>query len=453
MRLATPPIDFPLLSLVLTQISGDKVGVPPDTRSIGERTYRRFESSNFTGDKVDQRDWRHVPYALWLDKNKELSKELNICNMYIDIHLPNALQAARRPMKWGRPLFFTYLEHFNPNNSLFEKLAQAGHKFFSNDALVANPSIRALTRDLNIFNTSKGPGFVANSVLKSKVGLSGWINNFELWPGFIATPFSQFAFNELLKLANSERRQVEYIRLVFDWGLTFDNKLRYPESRVKFAEALLLPWREENPPDPLKNDIIAKLLGVIGDPRIDKQQWYGVSSEAIQVLINWINGRTLDAFFRILQQTADEIWQYRQKFWQAYFKQGHIEEVWIALGENAHRYLRTHSSSKDLKCAKLTGATADQSVLLLKMGGIIFCEWSHNGRLRAQRVNARIAPKLYQRSYDAPDLRFESLDFNSGQNEDPGLVHFSSDTAGWQRRARNFINSNVGINVPLNEVT
>ena len=74
MRLATPPVDFPLLSLVLTQISGDKVGAPPDTRSIGERTYRRFESSNFTGDKVDQRDWRHVPYALWLDKNKELSK-------------------------------------------------------------------------------------------------------------------------------------------------------------------------------------------------------------------------------------------------------------------------------------------------------------------------------------------------------------------------------------------
>lgn len=35
MNLATLPVDFPLLTLILEQISGDKVGLPPDTRSIG----------------------------------------------------------------------------------------------------------------------------------------------------------------------------------------------------------------------------------------------------------------------------------------------------------------------------------------------------------------------------------------------------------------------------------
>ena len=317
MMLATPPIDFPLLSLVLKQISGDRVGTPPDTRSIGERTYRRFELSNFTGEDVDQRDWRHFPYALWLDKNRELSKKTDLCDSYLNVHLPNALRTARRPMKWGRPLFFTYLEHFNPNTFIFEKLAKAANQFFSNDELIANNAIQALTKELNIFDTSKGPRLVANSILKSKIGLSGWINKFELWPGFIATPFCQFSFIELLKLPSNDQRQVEYVKLVFDWGVTFDNQLRYPEARVKFAEALLLPWRSENPPDVLKNELITKLIATIGDPRIEKQQWYGVSQEAVQVLIGWINGRTLDALFRILQQTADEIWQYRQKFWQA----------------------------------------------------------------------------------------------------------------------------------------
>ena len=87
------------------------------------------------------------------------------------------------------------------------------------------------------------------------------------------------------------------------------------------------------------------------------------------------------------------------------------------------------------------------------MGGIIFCEWSHNGRLRAQKITSKVAPKLYLHTYDARDLRFDSLDFNNGLNEEPGLVHFSSETSGWQRRARNFINNNAGVNVPLNEVT
>ena len=452
MNLALLPLDFPLLSLVLQKFSGDKVGLPPDTRSIGERTYRRFEASGFTGSNIDPRDWRHLPYALWIDKDGGLSSHPAITNSYLAEKLPLALVSARRPMKWGRPLFFTYLDHFKPNDPVFEKLAQAGHNFFTSDAVVANTPLKVLCTELSLFKSNNGPRLVAGSILKTKIGLSAWINKFELWSGFIETPFSRVAFIELLKFTDSERRRIDYIRLIFDWGLVYGDQFRYPESKVKFAEALLLPWRGEKPPEDLKNEIIKKLLSAIGDPRIEKQNWFGVSAEAIQVLINWINGRTLDAFFRILQQTADEIWQYRQKFWQAYFKDGYIEEVWIALGDNAHHYLRRNSASKDLQCATLTGASPDQSILLLKIGGIIFCEWSHNGKLRAQRINSSLAPELYKKTYHAAALRFESLDFNNRQNEDPGLIHFSSDTAGWQRRARDFIAQNVGVNVSLSEV-
>jgi hypothetical protein len=64
-----------------------------------------------------------------------------------------------------------------------------------------------------------------------------------------------------------------------------------------------------------------------------------------------------------------------------------------------------------------------------------------------------LAPELYKRSYHGPDLRFDSLDFNNGQTEDSGLVHFSSENSGWQRRARDFIAQKVGVNLPLSEVT
>jgi hypothetical protein len=33
----------------------------------------------------------------------------------------------------------------------------------------------------------------------------------------------------------------------------------------------------------------AKLLSVIGDPRVDQESWQGSSAEAIQVLVGWLN--------------------------------------------------------------------------------------------------------------------------------------------------------------------
>lgn len=453
MNIALLPTDFPLLAHVLGQISGEKVGLPPlDPRSIGEKTYRRFEDSDFTGINIDPRNWRHFPYALWLSEARGLSKKPILTNSYFLEQLPKAMGSARRPIKWGRPLFFVYLDHFNPNDEVFERLAQAAHNFFTNEAVVVNTTLKKLSTELSLFRTNAGPRLVAKSILETKIGLFGWITKFELWSGFIQTPFSKFSFIELLNFSDAERRQTDYIRLVFDWGIGHGNQLRFPDTKAKYAEALLLPWRGMEPPNDLKNEIISRILSTVGHPQIESQKWYGISVEAKRVFINWIIGRTLDAFFKILQQTADEIWQYRQKFWRAYFMQGYIEEVWIALGEDAHYYLKRNSASKDLLCAELTGVSANQSVLLMKIGDIIFCEWSHNGRLRAQRINSPLAPELYKRSYHGPDLRFESLDFNNELNEDPGLRHFSSDSAGWQRRARDFIAKNVGVNVPLSEV-
>jgi EH_Signature domain len=452
MNLALLPTDFPLLAHILGQISGDKVGLPPDTRSIGEKTYRRFEDSDFTGINVDSRNWRHFPYALWLSEERGLSKKSVLTNSYFLEHLPNAIGSARRPMKWGRPLFFVYLDCFNPKDEVFERLAQAAHNFFTSEAVIVNATLKKLSTELSLFRINAGPRLIAKSILETRLGLSGWITKFELWPGFIQTLFSKFSFIELLSFPDSDRRQTEYVRLVFDWGIGYGNQLRFPDTKAKYAEALLLPWRGGEPPNDLKNEIISRLLVTVGHPQIESQKWYGISAEAKQVFINWIIGRTLDAFFRILQQTADEIWQYRQKFWQAYFRQGYIEEVWIALGEDAHYYLKRNSASKDLLCAELTGVSANQSILLMKIGDIIFCEWSHNGRLRAQKINSPLAPVLYKKTYHGPDLRFESLDFNNRQNEEPGLVHFSSENSGWQRRARDFIAQNVGINVPLAEL-
>jgi hypothetical protein len=92
------------------------------------------------------------------------------------------------------------------------------------------------------------------------------------------------------------------------------------------------------------------------------------------------------------------------------------------------------------------GATAQQSVLLLKMGGLVFSEWSHNGSLRAFYDRNPRAPSLYAKFYNGSELREPvSLDFHDGQNMNPQLTHAASDYGTWQRKARDFINRETGL--------
>jgi hypothetical protein len=87
---------------------------------------------------------------------------------------------------------------------------------------------------------------------------------------------------------------------------------------------------------------------------------------------------------------------------------------------------------------------------MLRMGNILFCDWSHQGRLRAIPISSKQAPKLYQAEYELFQLRFPTpLDFNDGRLDDPGLLHFESALGGWQDTARHFIGQQLDIHLSL----
>lgn len=294
MNLAALPEDFPLLasaaqSIASQKISIERIGLPPDIFGMGERTFIRFSLAQLSGHQVDQRYWRYFPYAIWLEPERSLSTRTDYLTEYFEIHLPRSLKIAKRAMKWAEPLFYVYLYHFKPNDAVFESLSQAAQRFFTSSAIKSGSPLRSLAQELNCFNTNDGPGLVAESVLKTKRGLTGWINQFDLWPGFAATPFAKCAFIELLKFPKEKRRQTDYIHLVFDWGIDAQNQFRYPEVKALFTDALLLAWKGVKPPEDLKTAMSAKLLSVIGDPRQDQESWQGSSAEAIQVLVGWLN--------------------------------------------------------------------------------------------------------------------------------------------------------------------
>jgi hypothetical protein len=446
------PTELPVISKAVLGLLTEAVGPPPDMRSLGEKTLEAFLSNPDDFDGIRKRDWRHVPYAIWINDAGGLLNIPAAIDRYLNLELPKALTETRRPLKWGRPLVFIYVERYNPNDSLFKTISKHAKDFFNSPKINNACSIVGLARSLNLFDVTEGPRKTAESIASSRRTLREWIQINELWPSFGTSLFAEAAFNSFLQSNEDFRRSVDFINTVFEWSVTDRGDLRYSSSRIKLAEALLLPWRFNQPNDSIQSQLVSYLLKHYGDPRIGKNLWHGVSSEAIRVLIGWINGRTLEAFFRILQETADIIWQYRQKFWTAYFKAGHIDEAWVALGPDAANVLKRLDDTKQLKYANLLGSESSQSILLIRIGQIIFCEWSHNGRLRAQRIDSPDSPAMYKTYYESEDLRFQSLDFNNGSTQDPGLVHFSSQNGGWQERARLFIQKQTGIRITQAEV-
>jgi hypothetical protein len=83
----------------------------------------------------------------------------------------------------------------------------------------------------------------------------------------------------------------------------------------------------------------------------------------------------------------------------------------------------------------------------------LFCDWSHQGRLRAIPISSKQAPKLYQPEYELFQLRFPTpLDFNDGLLDDPGLLHYESALGGWQDTARRFIAQHLNIQLALTDL-
>ena len=76
-----------------------------------------------------QRDWRNIPYALWLNAERGLHTHTPLTDRYFEVAVPEAL-SSRRPLKWGRGLLHTYLQSFNPENAVFLKLAHTARQFF-----------------------------------------------------------------------------------------------------------------------------------------------------------------------------------------------------------------------------------------------------------------------------------------------------------------------------------
>ena len=182
----------------------------------------------------------------------------------------------------------------------------------------------------------------------------------------------------------------------------------YPALRNDFVEGLLLSYQSAPPKKHLKDRIKKVILKHYGDPRISKARWVGVSEEAVGVMKAWMVENTMHDFFNLLSHvaktdsTADNHWQYRKRFWNAYLKKGVIQEAWVALGPRANQEARSFLSSGS-SFATLSGGAQNHSSLIMVIGGVLITEWSHSGKYRLWERNLS-GPTLYKRAYRRSEL-------------------------------------------------
>jgi hypothetical protein len=220
------------------------------------------------------------------------------------------------------------------------------------------------------------------------------------------------------------------------------------------AECLLLPFVRENPEAAIQKVIKVALVSVLGDPRIQRGAWATVQPEARMVLARWLAGESLDLFFGLLDKTAkDAHWRYRRAFWESYYKDEYILDAWVVLGRDARSHARRLSLIDPAAAGRLKGGQTSQSVLLLRLGGLVISEWSHDGCCWIWREDAK-APRFYEAEYAAEKLKGRAAEIYSGdswryaKSSPVGIRHSAASQFQWQTHVSQLIRDRTGIGMP-----
>lgn len=446
------PLGFPQLEEI-SRFSDGSIPPPTNLYSIGEKVY--LACISIRGDFFSQLKSsirRRLPYAMWLDTKRDINSRRDLVESYFSMIHDIEVEKNSRLKRSLTPLFHTYVIHFNEGNSDFWRLAET----LQNAAIRCDTSenltlsLGSLHRKLDFFNPGRVGTNTAREFLESNsssADVDSWFEKFGLWSGFRDTDLGRHIFYSALLLPPDTYKSASAIDALMSWARSYGVKSLSVEQKALLATALLKPWLGHDPSDLVKKKIGDFCIEILGDPRFEGFNWTQVDGAEKTLLLRWLTGRTLEIFFDVLKNTADSIWRYRQDFWTPFYRNGYITEAWVVLGPNAHRYAKLRYQGSDLTYGLLSGKSDDgQSVLLMRMGDYLFCEWSHNGKLRVSPISAARAPKLYAKYYDADDLYFRSEQFvsNTGTVHD-GLPHLHSETKWWQTVAASFIEKKLGI--------
>lgn len=444
----TPPTDI--------QFSQLKKAVAGNRNTLGDikpKQPKAFDLNNTWGvvsstweatksiDKLGRRHLRLIPWILFYPPNDE-SSWLGRDEYFTAAYL-SWLQRFKRVSSIAS-LLHVFLQSYPLELRTFQIWREGLHKLiYQNDSIRL---IRWRKRCQKYFLLDpEGCAKFAGGSLKSDQKVQEIITEAGFTGELVSSGFLKDVQERILRHTENLLREKEIdsqkLEKVID-VLTIDGKtLRFPDLRQASANSLLLPYVSFDPESDIQEIIQGFLLSHFGDPRVSPALWQGVDSSAKEVIFRWLVGATLKDFFRLLDDTAyAEHWKYRKPFWSAYLDD--MTDAWVVLGPAARRkanWLYYSGKTKDYgRLPRSATVRSDQSVLLMRIGGITVAEWCHEGKCRLWLRDNQLAPRFYKRSYVRDEL-VSGADFEQ--------IHYAARYGTWQAQLASWIASQTGIRI------
>jgi EH_Signature domain len=412
----------------------DRVGVTSeiDYAALIVTLRSLFQSGRLTD--LSPREVRLTASCLF-EGHPQLANDAAFLDQYLNVaSLMNSRITVKR-------LIHTYCLHFDQDHRGIRQIGEFLQRAISANACQSGWDWQSRHAQYKIFEPNLVSDRIARSIANSpspraeleNLGLKGQL----LVSGLSAAVFLQ-ALHTLRQKLESDPR-IDDVDRIISWARADNGELYYFAHRGALANALLHPWSGGIPNEPIRQKIQSFLLDNLSDPRIDGGAWVGVDPVARDIMIRWLAQATLTQFLEVVDRVAEkQQWHYRRAFWTAYIERRVVSNAWVAFGNTgaqvARRLADDSADSLMRRFGILSGASADQAVLLLHIGDLIIADWSHNGRLRIWRQQNRSAPEFNLSSYTAPELRAGS-DFDT--------VHLPPE--GWQSTAEAYIRRHTGI--------
>jgi hypothetical protein len=394
--------------------------------------------------RATRRDLQDAPWILWQGTPAGAA-----IPGLLDAVFTQAVGASRT----ARNLIEAWLRDFAPDAPTVAAAGQAIQRLLPVHPDHRLDVWRSAQRRLDLFDAQRGPAKLARALMQGTepvdaiLASCGFDDAIRASGGYMRATVAALlaAIPAMLRSDFASRSLQRCLRVLAPGGtLRFGTELRGAIGR-----ALLAPWLDGGPPPASaeRDAVRGFLLQQLGDPRLRASNWTALGDKAIALMRSWVARASVKAFYQLIAERGlDGQWRYRSAFWAACLERGAIDDAWIVLGRNA-------GTIRDLGDAYAVLADGgDQAALLLRVGPLALCEWSHNGKLHAWSIESRNAPKLQRRAYTREALSAKGLAFppnakygTYGASDGTGLSQVNADRDYWQGSAAALLASRAGI--------
>ncbi len=307
-----------------------------------------------------------------------------------------------------------------------------------------------LAEEYRLFKPKEGVDCLAGLLLQSDDLPTQVLSKAGIRGTAVRGGFCETVYREYCRLIETSRGAVvgNHQNRLLDWLGLMDQNL-FVEASDSTANALLIPWAENDPPEELATKIRDYLIGALGDPRFSPIDWSNIP-EAMAIFLRWLTRASIYQFLDIVDQVTrgtpfSHQWPYRRAFWLAYLDADHIENAWVIFGREAAETARLRAESTGDRSWRQFGVfnsgqgrSPQHAGLILEIGDLVILDWSHNGRYSVWKKSAEGAPALFQRQY------------NLSRIQDPEFYgsHSGTQRYSWQHTLANYLRQETGIRMP-----